>query len=309
MRSRRPEGYDESRDSPTAREEDARQVAGRLRSVMFQGPAGTLEGLWKEAADPAHRRGAAVFGHPHPLHGGTMHNKVVYRAAQALTRAGYDTLRFNFRGVGLSEGRYDAGRGEVEDFRAALDEAERTVGLPIVAGGFSFGSAVGLKAFRAGPPDGGLRGARSSAGDRVRTPGPAAARVGSVALRRRREQDTFGPPEDLERFLGGTHRMVVSPGRRITSSRARSSSSGKPSPISWPRFRRLRSVRPRRLPRDAMRPAMRPMREPRGLFPRRAAATCSRWRADRSKRTFAASRLRVSPPTGPRPSGRAGASS
>ena len=77
-----------------------------------------------------------------------MHNKVVYRAAQALTRAGYDTLRFNFRGVGLSEGRYDAGRGEVEDFRAALDEAERTVGAwtPIVAGGFSFGSAVGLKA-------------------------------------------------------------------------------------------------------------------------------------------------------------------
>jgi len=66
-----------------------------------------------------------------------MHNKVVYRAAQALTRAGYDTLRFNFRGVGLSEGRYDAGRGEMEDFRAALDEAERTVGLPLVAGGFS----------------------------------------------------------------------------------------------------------------------------------------------------------------------------
>ncbi len=83
-------------------------MAGRLRSVMFRGPVGSLEGLWKEASDATPRRGTAVFAHPHPLHGGTMHNKVVYRAAQALTRSGYDTLRFNFRGVGLSEGRYDA---------------------------------------------------------------------------------------------------------------------------------------------------------------------------------------------------------
>ena len=119
-------------------------MTGRLRSVQFEGPAGILEGLWKDA--DGGRRGSAVFAHPHPLHGGTMHNKVVYRAAQSLTRAGWATLRFNFRGVGLSEGRYDAGRGEVDDFRAALDEAEREGGVPIVAGGFSFGAAVALKA-------------------------------------------------------------------------------------------------------------------------------------------------------------------
>ncbi|MEP6995010.1 MAG: alpha/beta fold hydrolase [Acidobacteriota bacterium] len=111
---------------------------------MFPGPAGSLEGLWKEAAGT--RRGAAVFAHPHPLHGGTMHNKVVYRAVKALTQSGYATLRFQFRGVGLSEGRHDAGRGEVEDVRAAVDEAQRRGGTPILAGGFSFGAAMALRA-------------------------------------------------------------------------------------------------------------------------------------------------------------------
>ena len=128
-------------DSPTG---GSRTVTGRLHSITFPGPAGSLEGLWKDAQ--GERRGSAVFGHPHPLHGGTMHNKVVFRAVQALTRSGFSTLRFNFRGVGLSEGRYDGGRGEIDDFRAAMDEAARTGGLPLVAGGFSFGSAVGLKA-------------------------------------------------------------------------------------------------------------------------------------------------------------------
>ena len=92
-----------------------------------------------------------MFAHPHPLHGGTLHNKVVFRAAKALTRAGYGVLRFNFRGVGLSDGRHDEGRGEVDDFRAALDEAERRGGAPIVAGGFSFGSAVALRAIASEP--------------------------------------------------------------------------------------------------------------------------------------------------------------
>jgi alpha/beta superfamily hydrolase len=186
-------------------------VAGRLRSVMFQGPVGTLEGLWKEASGSMPRRGTAVFGHPHPLHGGTLHNKVVYRAVQALARSGYDTLRFNFRGVGLSEGRYDAGFGEIEDYRAALDQAERTGGLPIVAGGFSFGAAVGLKA---------------SAGDRrleafVALGLPLATESGRMVPRPPSsvpslfvvgENDTFGPPAELERFLGGRPRMVVIPG-------------------------------------------------------------------------------------------------
>jgi len=138
-----------------------------------------------------------------------MHNKVVYRAVQALTRSGYDTLRFNFRGVGLSEGRYDASRGEVDDFRAALDEAERTAGLPIAAGGFSFGSAVGLKAcahdrrletfIALGLP------LATESGRLVPRPDvPSLFVVG--------ENDTYGPPADLARFLAGTHRMVVIPG-------------------------------------------------------------------------------------------------
>ena len=66
-----------------------------------------------------------MFAHPHPLHGGTLHNKVVFRAAKALAGAGDGVLRLNFPGVGLSQGRYDEGRGETDDFRAALDEAER----------------------------------------------------------------------------------------------------------------------------------------------------------------------------------------
>jgi len=128
-----------------------------------------------------------------------MHNKVVYRAAQALTRAGWATLRFNFRGVGLSQGRYDAGRGETDDFRAALDEAERGSGLPVVAGGFSFGSAVALKAAA-----GDLRVAAmivlglplaSESGRLV--PRPSVPTFYAVG-----ERDTFAPPEEVRRFAG-----------------------------------------------------------------------------------------------------------
>ena len=91
--------------------------------------------------------GGAVFCHPHPVHGGTMDTKVVYRAARALNDVGFRTLRFNFRGVGCSTGAYDEGIGEEEDVRAALDWLE--LGLrdrPVVVGGVSFGSMVGLKA-------------------------------------------------------------------------------------------------------------------------------------------------------------------
>src|SRR5207249_7714488 len=130
----------ERRDSPMAHD----VVASRLEAVSFPGPAGTIEGLWKEASGPP--RGSAVFAHPHPLHGGTLHNKVVYHASRALAGAGYATLRFNFRGVGQSEGRHDEGRGEVDDFRAALEEAIRRGGLPVLAAGFSFGSTVALRA-------------------------------------------------------------------------------------------------------------------------------------------------------------------
>ena len=97
---RRPEGYDEIRHFANRGGVRAGTAA---HPSLFPGPAGRLEGSGRSRREP--RGGSAVFAHPHPLHGGTLHNKVVYRAAQALTRAGYATLRFNFRGVGLSEGR------------------------------------------------------------------------------------------------------------------------------------------------------------------------------------------------------------
>lgn len=150
--------------------------------------------------------GSAVFAHPHPLHGGTLHNKVVFRATKALTGSGYDTLRFNFRGVGASAGRYDAGAGETEDFRAALDEAQRRGGLPIVAGGFSFGSAVALRA---------IPGDRRIAAY-IGVGFPVATESGSVwvppgvpALFVVGERDPFGLPEELRRVVRDAGQIVV----------------------------------------------------------------------------------------------------
>jgi uncharacterized protein len=115
------------------------------RSFFLQGPAGRLEALlWTTAnSQPGF---SALVCHPHPLFGGTMHNKVVYQAAKALHRSGVPVLRFNFRGAGLSEGAHDEGRGERDDVRAALDYlAAEFPGLPILLAGFSFGSSVGLR--------------------------------------------------------------------------------------------------------------------------------------------------------------------
>ena len=90
-------------------------------------------------------RGGALFCHPHPLQGGTMNTKAVYRAAQALNDVGLRTLRFNFRGVGYSTGTFEDGIGELDDVRAALDWLELGArGLPLVVGGLSFGSLVGM---------------------------------------------------------------------------------------------------------------------------------------------------------------------
>ncbi|MGA3295753.1 MAG: alpha/beta fold hydrolase [Candidatus Acidiferrales bacterium] len=115
------------------------------RSLLLAGPAGRLEAtLWTtRTADPDF---AALVCHPHPLFGGTMHNKVVYQAAKALHQHGAPVLRFNFRGVGLSEGEHDKGPGEQEDVRAALDYlASEFPKKPILLAGFSFGSWVGLR--------------------------------------------------------------------------------------------------------------------------------------------------------------------
>lgn len=111
--------------------------------MKIPAPHGHLEIRLREPDRPL--RGAAVVCHPHPLHGGTLHTKAVYRAAQALNEAGLVALRFNFRGVGASTGSYDEGYGEKDDVRAALDWLEGEYpGLPKVVGGFSFGSMVAL---------------------------------------------------------------------------------------------------------------------------------------------------------------------
>jgi uncharacterized protein len=118
---------------------------GLLRSVdNLRGPAGRLETLLNVGRLDAPY--AAMVCHPHPLFGGTMHNKVVYHVMKAFQAYGLPVLRFNFRGAGLSEGTHDNGRGEVGDVRAALDWLEREYRLPVLFAGFSFGSSVGLRA-------------------------------------------------------------------------------------------------------------------------------------------------------------------
>lgn len=110
---------------------------------QIPGPAGPLEALVD--LPPGTPRAAAVFAHPLPTHGGTMHTKVVFQSAKALARIGCAVVRFNFRGVGLSAGAWDEGRGEMDDFRAALDYAAATFpGVELWAAGFSFGSYIAM---------------------------------------------------------------------------------------------------------------------------------------------------------------------
>ena len=111
----------------------------------LRGPVGRLEALLNTGLPDAPY--AVLVAHPHPLGGGTMHNKVVYHAAKAFGHFGLPVLRFNFRGTGLSEGAHDEGRGEVGDIHAALDWlTARFPGRPLLFAGFSFGSNVGLRA-------------------------------------------------------------------------------------------------------------------------------------------------------------------
>ena len=118
------------------------------RAIFVPGPAGRLESLlWSVAENPKGMPPfAAVVCHPHPLFGGTMHNKVVYQTAKTLHRFGLPVLRFNFRGVGMSDGSHDKGLGELADVTAALDFlAAENPGAPLLLAGFSFGSWVGLR--------------------------------------------------------------------------------------------------------------------------------------------------------------------
>jgi uncharacterized protein len=111
--------------------------------IDIPAPHGRLEGLFWKVESP---KAAAVVCHPHPLHGGTMHNHVTYRIASALRDAGVSALRFNFRGVGRSSGTHDEGRGEVDDAATALEFlAAEQPGVPLWVAGFSFGSRAALK--------------------------------------------------------------------------------------------------------------------------------------------------------------------
>jgi alpha/beta superfamily hydrolase len=111
------------------------------------GPVGRLEALLERPHGPAGvpPRAAVVFAHPHPLHGGTMHTKGVYRATKALASIGCTVLRFNFRGVGSSEGTFDNAVGELDDMRAGLDfMGSHFPGVELWTAGFSFGAYVAL---------------------------------------------------------------------------------------------------------------------------------------------------------------------
>jgi alpha/beta superfamily hydrolase len=124
----------------------AGKMADTFHHTFFiNGPAGRLEAiLWTSEQTPPAR--VALVCHPHPLFGGTMHNKVVFHAARTLHAHGFPVLRFNFRGAGISQGMQDGGIGEADDVRAAVDYlAGEFPGRPIILAGFSFGAWVGLR--------------------------------------------------------------------------------------------------------------------------------------------------------------------
>jgi len=138
--------------------------AGTQRSTAA-GPAGAIDCAIDSPAGPP--RGVAVLCHPHPLHGGTMDNKVVQTLARAFVQLGLLAVRFNFRGIGASQGNWDEGRGEVDDAMAVI-AAHRIPGQPLVLGGFSFGAYVASQAaarLASGPP--------AEAAERVVLIGPA----------------------------------------------------------------------------------------------------------------------------------------
>jgi alpha/beta superfamily hydrolase len=119
-------------------------MAGLTGNTFFEGPAGRIEAILKEPDGPVEC--TAIVCHPHPLYGGTMHNKVVYRIARVFQDAGFAVLRFNFRGAGLSQGTHDDGRGEEDDLRAAMAfMGQKFPGANLWLAGFSFGSAVMMR--------------------------------------------------------------------------------------------------------------------------------------------------------------------
>jgi len=177
-----------------------RTVPAGIKSFFLPGPAGRLEALLNEGKTRASH--AALVCHPHPLYGGTVHNKVVYHAMKTLHGFGFPVLRFNFRGAGLSEGEHDQGRGEVDDVRAALDWLYSEFHLPIIFCGFSFGAATGLRAACADARIAGL----ISLGTPVAVEGraytyPFLSNCTQPKLFVSGFEDQFSPHENLERVV------------------------------------------------------------------------------------------------------------
>lgn len=126
--------------------------AAVTQTLFIDGPAGRLEAILET---PTELSGCAVVCHPHPQHGGTMHNKVAHTLSRAFVRSGFETLRFNFRGTQRSEGKYDEGNGELDDALAAMHWiSDRQPDLPIWIAGFSFGAAIAAIAAGREPVDG-----------------------------------------------------------------------------------------------------------------------------------------------------------
>jgi len=124
-----------------------RVPAARHDHIEIPGPSGRLEGVLAMPSNSETISQVAVICHPHPLHGGTMNNKVVNFVGKSFNEAGFATLRFNFRGVGASEGKFDYGQGETDDTLAAVQwMSKRFPGATIWLGGFSFGSYAAVRA-------------------------------------------------------------------------------------------------------------------------------------------------------------------
>jgi alpha/beta superfamily hydrolase len=172
----------------------------RIESLFIPGPAGKLEALLEEPDDRAPLQ-AVLVCHPHPQYGGTMHNKVVYRIARAMRRAGTVALRFNYRGVNMSEGKYDDGVGEVEDARSALALLRaRYPNLPYTLAGFSFGSRIILKLGCEIGDAARLIAAGFPAGDQM------SRGLGHCELPRvfiQSTHDQFGPVADMQGYFDG----------------------------------------------------------------------------------------------------------
>jgi hypothetical protein len=193
----------------------SRGATTRLAPVGIPGPAGRLEGLLQERAGH-HPTFVALVCHPHPRYGGTMHNKVVHRVASTLHDLGAAVLRFNFRGVGTSQGAYDRGEGELEDARAALRFLQaRHAGAHRWVAGFSFGAwvAARLAASEAGvermilvaPPVGtsSFEALRGSPVPKHVVQGTADTVCPMVLLER--EFATWSEPREIVRVPGATH--------------------------------------------------------------------------------------------------------